>query len=433
MRISIFGLGYVGTVTAGCLARRGHTIVGVDVQSQKVAAFSNGIAPLVEPGLNDLLRCARARQLLCATESAEEAVEATEVSLVCVGTPSKGNGALDLSSVRHVTGEIAAALRHKQRPHALVFRSTMLPGSTAALVAECLPDLHQSGMARVFYFPEFLREGTAVDDFESPSLTVVGTADGAPPPDNLMSGLFGRTAAVVTWPTAEMVKYACNGFHALKVAFANEIGRVSKQIGVDALATMELLCRDTRLNISASYLRPGNPFGGSCLPKDVRALTTLARHEGLQLPLLENLLPSNDRHLQSVLQLVMESGHSEVIILGLAFKPHTDDLRESAMVETAQILLGRGYTLRIYDPTLDLAALVGANRRVIDTKMPHLAALLKDDLPSALGQRGLVIAAQRCASIEDLRRWITPEHWILDLNGWPALRELSAHYEGLCW
>jgi GDP-mannose 6-dehydrogenase len=433
MRISVFGLGYVGTVTAGCLARRGHTVIGVDVQAQKVAAFGRGIAPIVEPGIQDLLQCAKARQLLCATENADDAINATEVSVVCVGTPSKVTGALDLSAVRHVTSQIAAALHQKQAPHVLVFRSTMLPGSTAALVRECLLEAYESGTVSVFYFPEFLREGSAVEDFDNPSLAVVGTHDAAPPPANLMATLFGPTAGVVSWSTAEMVKYACNAFHALKIAFANEIGRVGKQIGIDALATMDLLCRDTKLNLSPYYLRPGNPFGGSCLPKDVRALSTLARQQGVHLPLLENLLPSNERHLQSVLAVVTDSGQTEVVILGLAFKPHTDDLRESAMVETAQILLGRGYTLRIYDPTLNLSALVGANRRVIDTKMPHLSALLKSDLPSALGERGLVIAAQRCAPLEELRKCISREHQILDVNGWPELRELTDRYEGLCW
>jgi GDP-mannose 6-dehydrogenase len=238
---------------------------------------------------------------------------------------------------------------------------------------------------------------------------------------------------VVDWQTAEMVKYACNAFHATKIAFGNEIGRVGKQVGVDARAVIDLLCQDTRLNISPLYLKPGNPFGGSCLPKDVRALTNHARIQGVNLPLLESLLPSNDRHLQSLLALIEGTGEREIVILGLSFKAQTDDLRESAMVEVAQLLLGRGYQLRIYDRALNLAALIGANKRVIDAKMPHLACLLKADLASALGQRGLIVAAQRCASLSDLKECVTPQHHVLDVNGWPELRELPAPYEGFCW
>jgi GDP-mannose 6-dehydrogenase len=300
-------------------------------------------------------------------------------------------------------------------------------------MAEFCEGLTGAGGLAVYYYPEFLREGSAVADFEKPSLAVVGTKDGAPPPDALRSELFGLESAVVRWETAELVKYACNAYHATKIAFANEIGRVSKQRGIDAREVMELLCRDTRLNVSSYYLRPGNPFGGSCLPKDVRALTQYGRGEGLQLPLLENLLPSNERHLQSLLGLIAGSGETEVIILGLAFKTDTDDLRESAMVEVAQTLLGRGYRLRIYDPALNLAALVGSNRRLIEVKMPHLASYLHADLGQALGKQGLVVAAQRCASLEELRQTITGQHRILDVNGWPELRELPSTYEGLCW
>jgi GDP-mannose 6-dehydrogenase len=238
---------------------------------------------------------------------------------------------------------------------------------------------------------------------------------------------------VVNWPTAELVKYTCNAYHATKIAFANEMGRLAKPLNIDAQAVMALLCRDTKLNVSATYLRPGNPFGGSCLPKDVRALAQQGRQLGLHLPLLDSLLPSNERHLQSLLALIMESGQSEVAILGLSFKPNTDDLRESAMVEVAQTLLGRGYKLRIYDPALNLAALVGSNRRMIDTRLPRLAALLEPDLASALGQQGLVVAAQRCVTVEQLRPFVTPRHRVLDVNGWPELRELPAKYEGFCW
>ncbi len=433
MNISIFGLGYVGAVTAGCLAKAGHGIVGVDVHPQKVADFNRGVPPIIEPGLDELLKSAKAHNRLRATQSCEEAIAATELSIVCVGTPSTAAGALDLSYVRGVVAQIANALRASDKPHSLVFRSTMLPGSTEKIVGELLGDLVDGGRLAVFYYPEFLRESTAVADFENPSLAVVGSRDGARPPEDLMRALFGEKATAVNWRTAEMIKYSCNAFHATKIAFANEIGRVGKQLGIDAQAVMALLCQDTKLNLSPYYMRPGNPFGGSCLPKDVRALTNCARQNGVNLPLLENLLASNERHLQSLLQLINDAGQREVIILGLSFKANTDDLRESAMVEVAQTLLGRGYQLRIYDPALNLAALVGANKRVVDVQMPHLASLLKTDLRDALGQRGIVVAAQKCAALADLKQFITPQHHVIDVNGWAELRGLAAKYEGFCW
>jgi GDP-mannose 6-dehydrogenase len=433
MNISIFGLGYVGAVTAGCLAKASHSIVGVDVHPQKVADFNRGVPPIIEPGLDQLLRDAKAKNLLRATQSCDDAIAATELSIICVGTPSNAAGALDLSFVRGVVKQIAEALRKSPKQHVLVFRSTMLPGSTTDIVSELLSDIESAGSLKIFYYPEFLRESTAVADFENPSLAVVGTRDGSPPPRELMGALFGEQAAVVDWQTAEMIKYACNAFHATKIAFANEIGRVSKELEIDAQAVMALLCKDTKLNLSPYYMRPGNPFGGSCLPKDVRALTNCARQNGVNLPVLENLLSSNERHLQSLLQLITDARQREVVILGLSFKANTDDLRESAMVEVAQTLLGRGHQLRIYDPALNLAALVGANKRVVDVQMPHLASLLKADLASALGSSGVVVAAQKCAAISELKKHATTAHHFIDVNGWPELRELPSQYEGFCW
>jgi GDP-mannose 6-dehydrogenase len=433
MRISIFGLGYVGAVTAACLSKRGHVIVGVDVHPQKVADFNRGVSPIVEPGLDDLLKEAKTQKLLSATENAADAIAASDVSLVCVGTPSNSNGALDLSFVRGVLKQIGDALRTNPKNHLLVLRSTMLPGSTKMLVDELLADLDANGSVKVLYYPEFLREGSAVADFESPSLAVVGARDGSRPPAELMGALFGESTTVVNWQTAEFVKYACNAFHATKIAFANEIGRLGKQLNIDSQEVMSLLCADTRLNISSYYLRPGNPFGGSCLTKDVRALNHLGRQRGVSAPVVEGILASNEQHLRSLLKLIEQTGQSEVVILGLSFKANTDDLRESAMVEVAQSLLGRGYKLRIYDPQLNLSRIVGRNKRTIDEKMPHLASLLYQDLAAAIGEQGLVVAAQRCASVADLAKCLTPQHQVLDVNGWPELRNLPAKYEGFCW
>jgi GDP-mannose 6-dehydrogenase len=432
LNISIFGLGYVGAVTAGCLAKRGHRIIGVDVHTQKVDSFNAGIPPIVEPGLGELLRSARDRAVLKATVRAEEAVCESELSIICVGTPSTVTGGLDLSFVRGVVQEIAGILQGTSKRHTLVIRSTMLPGSTEQLVREALAPMLESGQLRVFYYPEFLREGSAVSDFEHPSLTVVGTAPGGGIPASLAEALFGQPA-VVNWATAEMIKYACNAFHASKIVFANEIGRIGKERGIDARAVMDLVCQDTKLNISPYYLKPGNPFGGSCLPKDVRALISHARGQGVSVPMLENLLASNERHLQSLLGLIADTGQREVCILGLSFKQHTDDLREAPMVEVAQTLLGRGYKVRLYDPALNLAALIGTNKRLIDTRMPHLASLLCPDLPSALGGQGVVVAAQQCAAVEELAGHITPEHSVIDVNGWPELATLPCAYQGFCW
>jgi len=431
MNISVYGLGYVGAVTAGLLAKYGHSIVGVDVHAQKVDAFNNGIPPIVEPGLDDLFKSARQAGLLRATMDSAEAIRCTEVSIVCVGTPSAASGALDVRFVEQVVGQMGAALRTKRAQHAIILRSTMLPGTTGRLAAE-LSDLIDDGSVSMFFFPEFLREGSAIDDFEHPALAVVGTRDGTRPPAALMA-LFGHDAMVTNWQAAELVKYACNAFHAAKVVFANEIGRIAKDGEIDGRVVMELLCRDTKLNLSSYYLTPGNPFGGSCLPKDLRALTNYARGRGLHIPMLESLSLSNDRHLQSLLAMIEQTDHREIVILGLSFKTHTDDLRESSMVEVAQVLLGRGYRIRIFDPALNLSALVGANKRMIDLKMPHLASLLEMDLAAAIGSRGLIVAAQRCASIADLDRVVTRSHEILDVNGWPELRALPSRYHGFCW
>jgi len=432
MRISIFGLGYVGAVTGACLASCGHTVIGVDVSKQKVESFAGGKPSIIEPGLDELLKFAYDKGLLQATTICDKAVAQSDVSIVCVGTPSAACGSLDLSYVKDVTKQLAEAIRRKGSKHRIVFRSTMLPGSTDSMVREYLQDLLDAGMVEVFYFPEFLRESTAVKDFKNPSLVVVGTRDGNPPPGD-MASLFGVHPNVVKWNAAELVKYGCNTFHAVKLTFANEIGRIGKELGLDAQSVMRILCEDKKLNISSVYMRPGNPFGGSCLPKDVRALTDCARRHGVSLPMIENLIPSNTQHLASLLKMVEAAGSKVVTILGLSFKSNTDDLRESPMVEVAQILLGRGYQLKIYDPQLNLAALIGSNKRLIDVKMPHLASLLCGSLKEAVRDEGTVIASQPCVKIDELRSALTDKHLLIDVNGWPDLQSLPNRVEGFCW
>jgi len=433
MNISIFGLGYVGAVTAGCLAEKGHRILGVDVQPSKVAAFKAGQSPIIEPELDALLRQARNTGHLDATTDVAHAVATTDLSIICVGTPSLASGRLNLDYVRKVTEQISAALRTLGKRHRLLFRSTMLPGSTRQMVTDFLTDLIQAGEVEVFYCPEFLREGTAVKDFRQPSLAVLGTDDGQPPQDADIAGLLGGDPEWLNWEGAEMIKYACNYFHALKVGFANEIGRLSKTLDVDGARVMNVLCQDTKLNISPYYMRPGNPFGGSCLPKDVSALSSLARMEGVSLPLLESTLATNNAHLDSLIKQITQHPTRRVGLLGLSFKADTDDLRGSPMVAVAETLLGRGYQLRIFDPQLNLSRLVGANEAEIQRRMPHLASLLCATAGEVLDGSDLIVASQACAAIDSLRPHVQPHHHVIDVNGWPALKELPCGYEGLCW
>jgi GDP-mannose 6-dehydrogenase len=438
MDVSIFGLGYVGAVTAGCLTELGHTVVGADVQQAKVDAFNAGHSPIVEPELTELLEAAVKAGRLSATTEAREAVMATQVSIICVGTPSLESGRLNLDYVRKVTSQIAEVLRSEGKDHVLLFRSTMLPGSTRQVITEFLSDLIESGKVKVYYCPEFLREGTAVKDFREPSLVVIGTLDGEAPQSSEADELLGGSGeksppAILGWEGAEMIKYACNYFHAMKVGFANEIGRLAKHLGEDGARVMEVLCADTRLNISRYYMRPGNPFGGSCLPKDVSALLSLARQEGINVPLLDNTLDSNQAHLDLLIKLVTTKPSRRVGMLGLAFKADTDDLRGSPMVALAETLLGRGYDLRIYDPGLNLSRLIGSNEAEIQRRMPHLASLLKDGVSEVIENSDIVVASQKCCAVDDLKPLARDDQWLIDVNGWRDLKGLAWTYEGLCW
>lgn len=433
MNVSIFGLGYVGAVTAGCLAELGHGIIGADVQQAKVDAFNTGVSPIIEPELDGLLQTAKREGRLSATTSAAEAVANSDASIICVGTPSLESGRLNLDFVRKVSEQIAQALRESGKKHVILFRSTMLPGSTRTMVRDFFEDLRATGQVRIYYCPEFLREGTAVKDFREPSLAVVGTHDGLEPESEEARQLLGGTPAVLAWEGAEMIKYSCNYFHALKVGFANEIGRLCKFLGEDGARVMDVVCADTRLNISKYYMKPGNPFGGSCLPKDVSALLSFARQEGISLPLLDNTLDTNHAHLDLLIKLITSKGTRKVGLLGLAFKADTDDLRGSPMVAVAETLLGRGYELRIYDPSLNLSRLIGANEAEIQRRMPHLASLLREDAREVVEGSDLIIASQKCVKPEDLAAWVTPEKSVIDVNGWRELKALPWSYEGLCW
>ena len=386
MRVSVFGLGYVGAVTAACLAKAGHQVIGVDVNEEKVAMVNAGASPVVEPGLEELIAEGVAAGRLRTTGSSEEAVDKTDVALICVGTPGHANGRPDVSAVEQVGQEIGRALRRRGGAYTVVLRSTVLPGTTEEFL---VPALHQDecllDRVRVAVNPEFMRESSALRDFADPPFILVGCMD--PETALLVKSLYnGVVASFVQTAvrTAEMVKYVSNAFHALKVCFANEIGDVCAAVGVDPHELIRIFLMDRKLNVSDAYLRPGFAFGGSCLPKDLRALLYAGRGADLSLPLLSTVLPSNEAQIRQAVEAVLETRKRRVGIMGLAFKPGTDDLRESPMVALVEALIGKGLNVRIFDPNVAVARLVGANRRYIEEEIPHIASLMCESVEVVL-------------------------------------------------
>jgi GDP-mannose 6-dehydrogenase len=437
MRLAVLGLGYVGSVTAACLATNGHDVVGVDPDPHKVDPLQEGRSPIIEAGVDELICAGRQGGTLQATASAEDGLAGTRLSLVCVGTPSQRNGSLDLRYLERVAAEIGHWLASAPDFHAVVFRSTMVPGTVNTRL---IPILERESRKRVdvdfgvAVCPEFLREGSAVSDFFDPPLTLCGVREART--ESLLRELFGFLQApfhAVEIATAESVKYACNTFHALKIAFANEIARVSHAAGADSRKVMRLLCEDDHLNISKAYLRPGFAFGGSCLPKDLRALLYHGRMLDQQLPLLEGVLASNEQHLRAGVREVLATGERQVALLGLSFKAGTDDLRESPYVELAETLIGKGIALRIYDPHVNPERLFGANRRYMEERLPHLSRILSADPAAVLDGAGCAILATTVAPArEALLR--SPPPVILDLTGTqPAEVEGLPGFQGLAW
>lgn len=438
MKVSIFGLGYVGTVSGACLAKQGHEIVGVDKSPQKVALLRAGRSPIVEAGLDGLIRETVGAGRFRATLDGLEAVRATDISLVSVGTPSARDGSLSYEAVDNVTREIGEALRTKTGSHAVLYRSTVLPGTTDT---RFIPLLEEASGRRagdgleVCYNPEFLREGSAVADFHHPPFIVSGaeTEEG----HRLIEEIYTRIDATVLrtcYRVAEAVKYLSNMFHALKVCFANEAGAVLKEVGVDAREAMEIFCRDTVLNISPAYLRPGYAFGGSCLPKDLRAFLHLARTAGVETPLLSQLLASNRRHIDRAYDLVAHNGRCRIALFGLAFKGGTDDLRESPLVTLSERLIGKGYELRIFDPDVNTARLVGSNREFIEREIPHIDRLMQPDVLSTLEGAGAIILAKVGREEMETIAALKPAVPIIDLQGARDVEGLrSLDLRGICW
>jgi GDP-mannose 6-dehydrogenase len=436
-RISIFGLGYVGAVSAACLADRGATVIGVDVSGLKVEMINEGRSPIVEEGLPDLIAGAAAAGRLSATSDVTAAIDATDLSLICVGTPSRGNGGLDLTAVQRVAESIGLALRDKTAPHVVVVRSTMLPGSTETVVIEALertsgrsigPDL------AVCYHPEFLREGSSIRDFHRPPFTIIGGVDEVAM--GKVAALYdGIEAPVITtgYRVAEMLKYACNAFHALKITFANEIGRICKEQGIDSHEVMEVFSRDTKLNISTAYLRPGYAFGGSCLHKDLLALLHHGRRNDVEVPLLASLLPSNDRQVEAAYDLVTANGARRIGVVGLSFKPGTDDLRESPLVTLVERLIGRGRQVRVHDPNVAMSQVHGANRAYIAQELPHVVSILTDTLDELLDDSEVIVLGNASPESAEAARRARPDQRVVDLARAVSSAAGGSAYEGIAW
>ena len=436
--ISIFGLGYVGSVSLACLARDGHRVVGVDVEPTKLALIREGKTPVVEEGMVELMAQAAASGRVSVTADTREAVLATDVSFICVGTPSAANGSQDQSAVLRLARDLGAALRDKASPHSLVFRSTLVPGTVEDVVRPIVEEASGKKDGEAFHLcfqPEFLREGSSIRDYDKPPFTVIGANH--PYPIEQLRGLFGHLPCelhVTSVRAAEMVKLCCNNFHALKITFANETARLCDGLGVDPFEVMGLVCKDRQLNISTTYLTPGYAFGGSCLPKDLRASIHLAKQRDIELPMLGGILPSNRQHVELAIGKVMATGKRRVGMIGLSFKPGTDDLRESPLVALAEHLIGKGLELRVYDPEVHLSRLLGANKSFIERHVPHLGQLLCEDIGDVISASDvLVVGLATPEIVAALERLAEERHAVIDLAHLRDPSALKARYEGLCW
>ncbi|HKQ98231.1 MAG TPA: UDP-glucose/GDP-mannose dehydrogenase family protein [Candidatus Polarisedimenticolia bacterium] len=434
--IALFGLGYVGTVSGACLAARGQTVIGVDLDRGKVDAINAGRSPVIERDLDDLVRQGIASGRLRATTDGAAAVRAADLSMICVGTPSRENGGLDTDHVEKVTREIGRALQGGADYHLVVFRSTMLPGTVEGRL---LPILAEASGRRpgadlgVAVNPEFLREGTSVRDFHEPPRTVIGALDQRS--GDLLEGLYDGLPGPrvrTTIRTAEMVKYADNCFHALKVAFGNEIGNLCKREGIDSHALMDIFCLDRKLNLSPAYLKGAYAFGGSCLPKDLRAIVHHARARDLEVPLLNAILESNEQQKKIGLQMILRTRRKKVGLLGLSFKPGTDDLRESPAVELAEALIGKGFEVSIYDRNVSLARLVGANRAYIEREIPHIANLMRASLDEIRAQAEVIVVTTSDPEFATFLPTLRPDQAVIDLARLGS-QETPAEYAGICW
>jgi GDP-mannose 6-dehydrogenase len=435
--VSVFGLGYVGCVSAACLAREGHTVIGVDVSASKVGMVNSGQATIVEHGIGELVAEMVAAGRLAATCDVAHAVTDSQISLVCVGTPSRANGGLDLKYIQRVAAEIGAALRDKADWHVVVIRSTVLPGTTADVVIPILEEHSGKKAGRDFGVamnPEFLREGTSIRDFDDPPFTVIGANDDRT--SKTVASLYEKLDAplhVVPLAVAEMVKYSCNSFHGLKVAFGNEIGSICKALNVDSHEVMKIFCEDTKLNISPTYLRPGFAFGGSCLPKDLRALSYRARQLDVETPVLAATLSSNEKQIARAYEMVRATGSKKVGVLGLAFKAGTDDLRESPIVALVERLIGKGLQLAIYDGHVSKANLIGANREYIENEIPHIWSLMRDSVQEVVDFGEVVVIGNSTPEFRTIQPKLRDGQMVVDLVRAFGTKTSGGSYQGVAW
>jgi GDP-mannose 6-dehydrogenase len=437
MRLSVFGLGYVGCVSAACFAREGHEVIGVDVNATKVSIINEGRSPIVEAGINELINEMVMAKRLRASVETVAAIKSSDLSLVCVGTPSNSNGSLDLKYVKRVCEEIGAALKSKSDHHTVVIRSTMLPGTIENLVTPTLETSSGKKAGRDFSVcinPEFLREGTALKDFYAPPFTLIGADE-----ENaaaLLRTLYANVDApvyVTPVKAAEMVKYSCNCFHALKVTFANEIGNICKELGIDSHQVMNIFCQDTKLNLSPYYLKPGFAFGGSCLPKDLRAIVYKAKEVDVEVPVLAAVLPSNRLQIERALEMVQRTNRKRIGILGFSFKAGTDDLRESPMVTLIETLVGKGMQLALYDRDVSLARLHGANKEYIEREIPHISQLMRASIEEVLAASDVLIIGNKSEEFRQIEAKLRPEQTIIDLVRLFDARVTDDTYQGICW
>lgn len=434
MNISIFGLGYVGCVSLGCLAKNGHTVVGVDTVEHKVQLINEGKPTIIEKGMDDLIRCQHEAGRISATKDYEEAVLSTDLSIICVGTPSTSNGHLNLNYIYKVAAEIGEALRKKNTFHVIAIRSTVLPGTNRRVgeIVEEASGIQRNEQFTVISNPEFLREGSALHDYYHPAVTVLGGDHRAAL--RAMSKVYADVEApieLVDIEVAELIKYVNNAFHALKVSFANEVGNVCKKLGIDSHQVMDLFCKDKHLNISPTYLKPGFAYGGSCLPKDLKALKTIAHDHYLNAPVLNAIEESNTVQKQVAYEMVLETGKRKVAILGLSFKAGTDDLRHSPIVEVTERLLGKGFDIRIFDKNVNLSKISGTNKDYIDAHIPHLSDLISNDLEKVVAQSDVVVVNQRNKSFEQILAKY-PDKKVVDLVK-VELANANGNYQGICW
>jgi len=438
MRISIFGLGYVGCVTAACLVKAGHEVYGVDINADKVEMLNAGRSPVVEKGLEELIAKGRGKRLLYATTDPWEAIFNTEVSLVCVGTPSNGNGSLHLDGIKAVSRQIGEALGQKKSYHCVTFRSTVLPGTVRNTLIPILAEASQRQVHEDFdvcFNPEFLREGSSISDFYCPPFTIIGQE--TPRGGDTLACLYNDIDAPIertTYEVAEMLKYTCNSFHALKVTFANEVGTLCKSLGIDSHRVMELFFLDKKLNISPAYLKPGFAFGGSCLPKDLRALMYRAKEADVSLPVLGSVLESNRIHIQRVIDEILGTKQRRVGILGLSFKVGTDDLRESPIVTLVETLIGKGCQIKIYDEEVSLARLFGANKAFIEQEIPHIASLMFGDIDEVIRESQVIVVAKSDEKIKAAVDRFIGSKMIFDLvRLHKDIFAAPKNYVGICW